>query len=80
MRIASAAVVLIDGVGLSESRCHIRIMLLSTLGPLFGLLLQDSWFRSLANMSYIYGYAWGYYVASPVALLKSLPIHTRASP
>ena len=79
MRIASAAVVLIDGVGLSESRSHIRIMRLSTLGP-----LQDSWFRSLANMSYIYGYAWGYYVASPVALpvalLNSLPIHTRASP
>ena len=34
MRIASAAVVLIDGVGLSESRRHIRIMRLSTLGLL----------------------------------------------
>ena len=40
MRIASADLVQIDSVRLSNSRCHVRRMRLSTLGPLFGLLGQ----------------------------------------
>ena len=49
MRIPSAVVVQIDSVRLSKSRCHVRRMRLSTLGPLFALL-GASWFRSLVKV------------------------------
>ena len=58
MRITSAALVLIDSVRLSKSRCHIRRMRLSTLGPLFGLLGQLVSEPS-EHTQYIYGYACG---------------------